>query len=61
MLWSVLQLFISLGMENCYTLKVKSLEEALLCVFQARDRVGLQKVQREPEKAEETPELKKNI
>lgn len=58
MLWSVLQLFISLGMENCYTLKVKRLEEVLLCIFQARDRAGLQKVQREPEK---TPELKKNI
>ena len=61
MLWSVLQLFISLGMENCYTLQVKSLEEVLLCIFQARDRVGLRKAQRQPEKAEETPELKKNI
>ena len=60
MLWSVLQLFISLGVEHCYTLKVKSLEDVLLCIFQARDRILLQMVQRQPEKAEETQKLKKN-
>ena len=41
-------------------LKVKSLEDVLLCIFQARDRILLHMVQRQPEKAEETQKLKKN-
>ena len=34
MLFSVLQLFISIQMENCYTLKSQSLENGLSCIFQ---------------------------
>ena len=35
MLFSVLQFFISLWVENCYTLKDQSLENRLFCIFQA--------------------------
>ena len=35
MLLSVVQLFISLRMEKCYTLKGQSLETRLSCIFQA--------------------------
>ena len=34
-LFSVLQLFVSIGMEKRYTLKSQSLENGLSCVFQA--------------------------
>ena len=35
MLFSVLQLFISIRMEKCYSLKGQSLENGLFCIFQA--------------------------
>ena len=35
MLFSVLQLFISLLMETCYTFESQSLEDGLSCMFQA--------------------------
>ena len=34
-LFSVLQLFISMGMEKCHTFKGQSLENGLPCIFQA--------------------------
>ena len=39
MLFPVLQLCISLGMEKCYTLKGHSLENELSCIFQARGNI----------------------
>ena len=45
MLFSVLQLFISIWMEECYTFKGQSLQTGLSCIFQAIGNILLQKVQ----------------
>ena len=39
MLFSVLQRFISVWMEECYTLKDQSLENGVSCIFQARGNI----------------------
>ena len=54
MLYSVLHLFISIGVEKCYTLKDQSLENGLSCIFQALGNILLQKVQSQPDSAQAT-------
>ena len=45
MLFSVLQLFISIWMEEWYTFKDQSLEKGLSCILQATGNTLLQKMQ----------------
>ena len=54
MLFSVLQLFISVWMEKCYTLKGQSLKNGLSYIFRAIGNIILQKVQSQHEEAQTT-------
>ena len=44
MSFSVLQLFVSVWREECYTLKGQSLENGLPCIFHARGSILIAKV-----------------